>query len=37
VPASRIDEGVRRLAEVVRAAVRRPAGRRAAGAPAPVV
>lgn len=37
VPASRIEEGVRRLAEVVRAAPRRPAGRRAAGVPVPVV
>jgi hypothetical protein len=37
VPGNRIDEGVRRLAEAIRAALRRPAGRRAAGAPVPVV
>jgi DNA-binding transcriptional MocR family regulator len=38
VPASRIDEGVRRLAEAIRAALRRPVGRRAAaGVPVPVV
>jgi 2-aminoadipate transaminase len=37
VPGGRIDEGVRRLAEAIRAARRRPAGRRAVGAPVPVV
>jgi len=37
VPANRIDEGVRRLGEAIRAALRRPAGRHAAGVPVPVV
>jgi GntR family transcriptional regulator/MocR family aminotransferase len=37
VPAARIDEGVRRLAEAIRAALRRPSGRRPAGVPVPVV
>jgi GntR family transcriptional regulator/MocR family aminotransferase len=37
VPASRIDDGVRRLADAIRVALRRPVGRRAVGVPVPVV
>jgi DNA-binding transcriptional MocR family regulator len=37
VPANRIDEGIRRLGETIRGALRRPGGRRAAGIPVPVV
>ena len=37
VPATRIEEGVRRLGEAIRAALRRPSGRRSAGVVVPVV